>query len=323
MLFASFWLSLVVDGKALAQGQPYPSRPIRVVVPYPPGGVSDLLGRTLAAAMSEEFGQSVIIDNKAGGGGALGSDAVAKAAPDGYTLLLAASSTHVINPLLYKLSYDPERDFAPVGLVAWTPLPLLVNAQSPAGNVAQLVEWIKSKPGELNFGSYGNGSASHLAGELFQTLAGEKMVHVPYKGSAPALADLMGGQISMMFSDMTGMQHAGSGKLRALAVSTATRASRYPDVPTVAEAAPEGSGLKRFEVTGWFAMLAPAGTPDAIVDRINSVMNKAMARPDVAEKVLGYGVEARTGTPQGLKEMAQSEREKWKTLIAQSKVEVE
>ena len=306
-----------------ALAQPYPSRPLKLVVPYPPGGVTDILGRMLGQALGEPLDQPVIIDNRPGAGGALGADAVAKSAPDGYTILLGASSTHVLNPLLYKLAYDPVKDFAPVGLVAATPLVLVVGPQVPAANLGELLAWLKARPGQANFGSYGNGSASHLAGELFKSMTGVDMVHVPYKGAAPAQADLMSGQISLMFSDMSAMQHVKTGRLRALAMTSATRTNSFPEVPTVAESGPAGSGLAGYEVTGWFALYLSAGTPNAAVDRLSAALTVAIGGAELRAKLAGLGLEPGTSTPEGLVALMRNDREKWQKLIVGANIKVE
>jgi tripartite-type tricarboxylate transporter receptor subunit TctC len=313
--------AILLSTTALAQ--PFPSRLLRLVVPYPPGGVTDILGRALAQAMSDPLGQPIVVDNRPGAGAALGAELVAKSPADGYTILLGASSTHVLNPLLYKLAYDPVTDFAPVGVVAATPLVLVVGMQNPATNVAELIAWLKSRPGQANFGSYGTASASHLAGELFKSMAGVDMVHVPYKGAAPAQADLISGQISLMFSDMSAMQHVKSGRLRALAMTSAKRTGSFPDVPTVAEAAPPAAGLGGYEVTGWFALYLPAGTPKAVVDRLNAVLVAAVAGSELRGKLAALGLEPGSSSPEGLAALMRTEREKWQKVIADAKIKVE
>ena len=314
-------LACLSAGAALAQA--YPSRPLRLVVPYPPGGVTDILGRTLAQAMGDPLGQPIVVDNRPGAGGALGADAVAKSTGDGYTLLLGASSTHVLNPLLYKLGYDPVRDFAPVGLVAATPLVLVVGSQVPANSVGELLAWLKARPGQANYGSYGNASASHLAGELFKSMAGVDMLHVPYKGAAPAQADIMAGVISLMFSDMSAMQHAKGGRLRALAITSARRANTFPDVPTVAEAGPAGAGLAGYEVSGWFALYAPAATPGPVIDRLSQVLASALGAGEARSRIAGLGLEPGASTPDVLAALMQTERAKWQKVIADAKIRVE
>ena len=314
-------LSCLLAGAVLAQ--PFPSRPLKLVVPYPPGGITDTLGRTLAQALTEALGQPLVVDNRPGAGGALGAEAVARAAADGYTLVLGASSTHVLNPLLYKLTYDPVKDFTPVGVIAATPLVLVVGPQLPATSVGELLAWLKARPGQANFGSYGNASASHLAGEMFKSMAGVDMVHVPYKGAAPAQADLMAGQISLMFSDMSAMPHVKSGRLRALAVTSAKRIGSFPELPTVAEAAPAAAGLGGYEVTGWFALYLPAGAPRAVVDRLSTVMMAAVAGSELRGRLASLGLEPGASTPEALAALMRAERDKWQKVIADAKIRVE
>jgi tripartite-type tricarboxylate transporter receptor subunit TctC len=306
-----------------ALGQAYPSRPLKLVVPYPPGGVSDILGRALGQALAGPLGEQVVIDNRPGAGGALGAEAVARAPADGYSLLLGASSTHALNPLLYKLNYDPVKDFDPVGLVATTPLVLVVGAQLPVNSVGELLAWLKANPARANYGSYGNASVSHLAGELFKSSAGVDMLHVPYKGAAPAQADLMGGQIALMFSDMSAMQHVKSGRLKALAITTARRVSSFPDLPTVAEAGPAAAGLANFEVAGWFALYVAAGTPVAAKERLGAALKAAFEAAELRARLATLGLEPSPGSAPELARLMQGERAKWQKLITEAKIRVE
>ena len=307
---------------ALAAGtafaQPFPSGPVKLIVPYPPGGATDIIGRALAQAMSESLGQPVVVDNRPGANGAVGSDIVAKSAPDGYTIGLGGSSTHVLNPLLYKLAYDPVKDFAPLGIVATTNFVILVNPQSPARTLQELLVSLKANPGKASYASFGNASAGHLAGELFKSMAGIDMVHVPYKGAAPAQTDLMAGHIGLMFSDMSGMPLVKSGKLRALAMTGGRRSSTFPDIPTVAEA-----GVPGYEVGGWFAVYAPAGTPAPIVERLNRELTRALAVNDLRERLIGLGLEPAPGTPRELATRMQKDRETWQKVIVEANIKVE
>jgi tripartite-type tricarboxylate transporter receptor subunit TctC len=250
--------ALVAVVAACASAQTYPTRPIRLVVPFPAGGTTDILAREVGDRLSRSFGQSVVVDNRPGAGGNIGSDLVAKSAPDGYTLLMGTVGTHAINPSLYtRMPYDHVKDFVPIILVAGVPNVLEVTPSLPVNSVADLIKLAKEKPGQLNFASSGNGTSIHLSGELFKTMAGVDMTHVPYKGSAPALTDLMGGQVQLMFDNLpSSLQQIKAGKLRAIAVTSAQRAPALPNVPTIAE-----SGLPGFEASSWFGLLAPAGTP--------------------------------------------------------------
>src|ERR1700681_275677 len=254
-----------------ALAQAYPTRSIRLVVPFPPAGTTDILAREVAQRLSVSLGQSVIIDNRPGAAGNIGSDLVAKSAPDGYTLLMGTVGTHAINPSLYaRMPYDHVKDFVPIVLVAGVPNVLEVTPSLPVNSVADLIKLAKEKPGQLNFASSGSGTSIHLSGELFKTMAGVDMVHVPYKGSAPALIDLMGGQVQLMFDNLpSSLAQIKAGKLRAIAVTSAQRAPALPNVPTIAE-----SGLPGFEASSWFGLLAPAGTPAAVVARINADVNQ-------------------------------------------------
>lgn len=303
--------------------QSFPSRPIKLVVPYPPGGVTDMIGRLVGQAMGGILEQPVIVDNRPGAGSALGADLVVKSPPDGYTILLGASSTHVLNPLLYKLSYDPVKDFTPLGLIASTPLVLVVGSQLQSNNISDVLGWLKTHPGQANFGSYGNASASHLAGELFKSMSNVSMVHVPYKGAAPALADLMAGHISLMFSDMSAFQHVKSGRLKAIAVTSSKRIDSYSDVPTLSEVAPTGSGLEGFQVAGWFALYLPASTPKVVVDKLNSALMSAMSSAEVRNKLTSLGLDPGASSPEVLSNLMRVEREKWVKVISTAKIKVE
>jgi len=264
----------------------WPARAVRIIVPFPPGGTTDILARAVAPDLSRAFGQSFIIDNKAGAGGNVGAEAVAKSAADGYTLLMGTVGTHGINRALYpKLPYDPFKDFAPVTLVAAVPNVMVVNIEFAAANnintVNDFIKFARANPGRLNMASSGNGTSIHLAGELFKSQTGIFMTHIPYRGSGPALLDLVGGQVNVMFDNLpSAMPLIKGGKLKALAVTSAQRSAALPDVPTIEEAA----GLKGFEATSWFGLLAPAGTPADIVNRIQQEVAKSLATPAMKEK---------------------------------------
>jgi len=305
----------------VAQAQAYPNKPLRFVVPYPPGGGTDILGRLLGQVIGESVGQAIIVENRPGANGAVGSDWVAKQAPDGYTVGFAGSSTHVLNPMLYKLNYDPVKDFTPVSTVAMTSLVIVVNPTSTSHGyktLSELLAYARANPGKLSYGSFGNASAGHLAGEMFKYMAKVDMVHVPYKGSAPGQADVMAGVIPLMFSDMSGMPHVKSGRLRALAVTGDKRLSSYPEIPTAAEA-----GVPGYDVRGWFAVYGPAGMPRPVLERINAEFVKALARPEVRERLLSLGLESSSSSPEGLAERMRNDHEKWSRLIAQAGIKAE
>ena len=272
----------------LASAQPYPNKSIRMIVPYPPGGPTDVQARVIAQKLGELLGQSVVIENRGGAGGMLGSSVVAKSAPDGYTLLMGASGPQALGPLMAKEPpYDPVKDFTPLSLVSYSPLMLVVNPKVPAKSVQDVIALAKSKPGGLNYGSFGNGTMAHLAGELFKTMAGVNIVHVPYKGSAPAMVALLGGEIDLMFDTViTALPHVQGGKLNGLAVTKGTRSSAAPDMPTVAEAA-----LPGFEAVSWIGLMGPAGMPKDVVDRISDAMVKSLADPAVRERLVAAGAE--------------------------------
>jgi tripartite-type tricarboxylate transporter receptor subunit TctC len=296
-----------------AQGA-YPSKPIRMIVPYPPGGPTDVLGRIVAQKLSESLGQQVVVENRPGASGMIGSEVVAKAAPDGYTLLTNAS-IHVINPSLYpKMNFDALRDFTPISLIAQVPLILVVNPGLPVKSVPELIALAKAQPNRLNFGSSGNAAAPHLAGESFKIATGVQMQHVPYKGSAPALTDLIGGQVQLIFDSMpSAMPHVKSGRVRALAVTTAKRSPTVPDLPTIAE-----SGVPGFDISTWYGVWAPAGTPKDIVNKIAAEIAKALHQPAVRERLAALGAEPVGNTPEEFAAYCQSELAKWSKIVRES-----
>lgn len=312
---ALLWFATSV---ACAQG--YPSKPVRMVVPFPPGGTTDILARAVGQKLSEAWNQQVIIDNRPGAGGNIGTDIVAKAPADGYTLLMGTVGTQAINASLYaKLPYDPVKDFAPVTLVASVPNVLVVNATIPAKSVKELIALAKAKPGQLTFASSGNGTSIHLSGELFKTMTGTFMLHIPYKGSAPALTDLMGGQTNMMFDNLpSSMPHIKSGMLRALAVTSAKRSPALPDVPTIAEA-----GVPGYEASSWFGVLAPAGTPKEIVARLNADIVKVLAAPDIKERLSAQGADPVGNTPEQFAAYIRTEQIKWAKVVKDSGAKIE
>ena len=316
-------LALAVVMVCIAPGafaQVYPNHAIRLVVPFPAGGTTDILARAAAQKLTESLGQPVVVDNRPGAGGNIGADVVAKSAPDGYTLLMGTVGTHAINPSLYtKMPYDHVKDFVPVVLVAGVPNVLVVNPSVPVNSVADLIKLAKSKPGAINFASSGSGTSIHLSGELFKTMAGVDMTHVPYKGSAPALTDLIGGQVQVMFDNLpSALPQIKGGKLRAIAVTSLKRAPVLPDVPTIAE-----SGLPGFEASSWFGVLAPAGTPAPVVARLNAEVNKWLQSPEAREQLLAQGAVAAGGTPEQFAAHIRAETEKWAKVVKASGAKVD
>ena len=304
----------------MAGAQAYPAKPIRIVVPFPPGGATDILARAVAQKLTDAWGQAVVVDNRPGAGGNIGSEIVAKAAPDGYTLEMGTVGTHAINASLYaKMPYDHVKDFAPVILVAGVPNVLVVNPTLPVNSVQELIAYAKANPGKLNFASSGNGTSIHLAGELFKVMAGVQMTHIPYKGSAPALQDLIGGQVQLMFDNLPpSLPHIKAGKLRALAVTSATRSSALPDTPTIAE-----SGLPGFEASSWFGVLAPAGTPPAIIARLNAEIGAWLASAEAKEKMLALGANIGGGSPEDFARHIAAETAKWQKVVKASGAKVD
>jgi tripartite-type tricarboxylate transporter receptor subunit TctC len=315
-VFAALVLSFAACGFAsFAQAQAFPAKPIKIVVTFPLGGAPDILSRLFGAKMQETWGQPVIVDNRPGAGGNIGADYVAKSPPDGYTLVMGTVGTHAINASLYsKMPYDPVRDFVPVILVAQTPNLLVVNNNVPAKTVQELIEYAKAHPAKVFFGSPGIGTSIHVSGELFNTMAGVKTVHVPYKGRQFAIPDLLAGQIQMMFDNMpSALPLAKEGKLRALAVTSAKRHPAAPDIPTMSE-----SGLPGFDATSWFAVYAPAGTPADVVAKLNTEFNRIMTLADVREKLAGIGLDVAGGSPEVLAAYTRSELAKWAKVVRES-----
>ena len=294
-----------------AHSQTYPERPVRAVVPFPAGGGTDILARLLLQRMAERMGANFVIDNRAGAGGTIGTEIVAKAAPDGYTILVASSS-HTINPSVYKkIGYDPARDFAAITMIASGPGLLVVNPSVPAKSVKELIALAKSRPGQMNYASAGNGTPPHLAAELFKSMAGVDLVHVPYKGNVPAFADLISGAVSLSFPTITsGLPQVRAGKLRALGVTSKQRSAAVPDVPTIAEA-----GLPGYEASTWYGMFAPAGTRPAIVTKLNGEMALVLRSKDVHEKLLAQGLEPVANTPTEFAAIVAAELVKWSKVV--------
>ena len=291
--------------------QPYPSKPIRVVVPYAPGGATDLTARLVGQKMQEAWKQNVLIDNRPGAGGVIGADIVAKAAPDGYTVLIAVPAEMVILPHLQKMPYNVSRDFATVSLAAVTPLILVVHPSLPVKSVKELVAFVKARPKQLSYASAGTGGVQHLAGELFKITMKLDMTHVPYKGAGPVMPDLIGGHVPMFFSGMPpAMPHVKANKLRALAVTTTRRSAAAPAVPTMEEA-----GVPGFDISNWFAYFVPSGTPAEVVNRLNAEVNRGLAQPDVKEKLANVGAETVGTTAAELEKFVRSESDKFEKLI--------
>ncbi|ACB35437.1 conserved hypothetical protein [Leptothrix cholodnii SP-6] len=311
-------LTLAVSGGS-AMAQAWPAKPITLIVPFPAGGTTDVLARALGEKLQQSLGQPVIVENKPGAGATLGADYVAKSKPDGYTLLMGAVH-HTIAPAVYKkMAYDFQKDFAPITTVALVPNVLVVNAATPARNVAELVALAKAKPGESTYGSNGNGTAQHLIGTQFQNLTGADLVHVPYKGSGPLATDLLGGQITMSFDTITPvLPHIKSGKLRALAVTTSKRSAALPDVPTLDEA-----GLKGFNIGTWFGVLAPVATPKEVVARLNAEMVKVIQSADFRKRMDEIGAEPIGNSAEQMAQQIRGETEKFAKLVKDAKVTIE
>ena len=306
-----------LGGNAMAQA--WPSKPVTLIVPFPAGGTTDVLARALAEKLTPALGQTVIVENKPGAGATLGADFVAKSKPDGYTLLVGAVHHTIASSVYKKLPYDFQKDLAPITTIALVPNVLVVNANTPAKNVAELVAMLKARPGQYNYGSNGNGTAQHLIGTQFQNLTGTDIAHIPYKGSGPLVTDLIGGQVTMSFDTVTPvLPHIKSGKLRALAVTTAKRSSALPEVPTLDEA-----GLKGFNIGTWFGVLAPAATPKDVLARLNSEMVKAIQSPEFHKRMEEIGAEPIGNSADQMALQIKSETEKFAKLVKDAKVTIE
>ena len=303
-----------------AQADTFPSRTVKLVVPFPPGGPLDATGRAIAQKLTEAWGQSVIVENKPGAGGNIGADYVAKSAPDGYTVVMGALSTHAVNPSLYpKMPFDAQRDFAPITLVAITPNVLVVNPSLPVHSVKELIAYAKANPGKLSFGSGSIGSAGHLAGELFKVDAGVDMVHVPYKGAAPAMQGLLAGDTQLMFDNLaSAMSQVKAGKLRALAVTSAERSKLVSDLPTMAEA-----GVPGFDISTWYGLLAPAGTPPDVIAKWNADVTKILSAPEMRERLATQGAEAAPDSPADFAKFIASELVKYAKIVKASGAKVD
>ena len=318
------YLALVLTAMLLAAAQSaaaqaYPNKPVRMIVPYPPGGSVDFTGRELAAKLSELWGQQVVLDNRGGAGSTLGHSLGAKARPDGYTLLLGTSAGLVVSPALgTKLNYDSLKDYAPIGLAVYAPFALTLHAAVPANTTQEFIDLAKANPGKINFSSPGTGTPNHLGGELLKALAHINIVHVPYKGGGPALVDLISGQVQMTFSGVPQiLPHVKAGRVKIVAIGHPTRIKSLPDTPPVADVLPG------FNNTSWYGLLAPAGTPPAMVKQINADMNRVLANPDFGQRLVLQGVEPVTSTPQGMHDMIRNELARWRKVIKEAGITVE
>jgi tripartite-type tricarboxylate transporter receptor subunit TctC len=315
---AGRWITTLAAATLLAAGAAaaaYPERAVRLVVPFPAGGGADFMARALAQKLSAQLGQPVVLDHRAGAGGTIAAEVVASAAPDGYTLVFGTVGTHAINVSLYaKLRYDPVKDFAPISLTHLAPRVLVVHPSVPAKTVPELIALARAKPGELTFGSAGSGGTNHLSGELFKSMAGIDIVHVPYKGSAPASVDLLGGRITMVFDSIVAWgDHIKTGKVRALGVTSLRRSAALPDVPTIAE-----SGLAGFDVANWLGVLAPAGTPKDTIARLNAEIRIAMADAEMQRQLVAVGIDPAYSTPEAFAELIRADIAKWAKVVKAS-----
>ena len=313
-------LALAFALPSLAAAQAYPAKPVKIVVPFAAGGAVDILTRVLADKLSPALGQQVVVEPVVGAGGNIGSAAVAKAAPDGYTLLMATTGTHTINPGLYKnMPFDAVRDFAPITLVASVPNILVVHPDVPVKSVKELVALAKSQPGKMNFASFGHGTSNHLSGELFKSVAGVDVVHVPYKNAPQAVLEIVGGQVNFAFVNAPlALPQVRAGKLRALAVTGAKRSPAVPDLPTMAEA-----GLPEFVVESWYGLMAPAGTPEAVIRKVRDETLKTLARPDVVEAFAKQGADVVTSTPAEFARTVAAEKDRWAEVIRKSGAKID
>jgi tripartite-type tricarboxylate transporter receptor subunit TctC len=319
MRAARLLLAAALATPLLALAQAWPARPVTIVLPFPPGGATDIVARMLGAKVGEVLKQPFVVDNKAGATGAIGLAHVAKAAPDGYTLVVATASSLGTNPAVSKVPFDPVKDFTPIGLLASEPMGLAVHPSVPARNVGELIALARSRPGQLNMASFGAGSVSHLSGELLGSMAGVKFTHVPYKGAAPATADLIAGQVHFMFNSISVfVAPAKAGKLRLIASAGAERSPSLPDVPTVAE-----SGVPGFDASTWHALLGPAGLPADIVATLSREFGRALQQPDVREKLASMSLEPQAATPGPLQATLARDVAKWRKIVAETGIKIE
>jgi len=319
-LIGSFALGIAQMGSAHAADAPYPNKPVHLVVPFPAGGGADNLARTIMPGVAKALGQPIVIENKAGAGGNVGAELVAHAAPDGYTLLYGTNGTHAINVSLYKnLNFDPVKDFIPVSRMTEIAAMLIVNPKLPVTSTAELIRYARANPGKLNFASPGNGTTSHLAGELFKTQAGINIVHIPYRGGALAMTDLIGGQVEMMIEVMpNAAPQVSAGRVRGLAVSTAKRFPGAPEIPTISE-----SGLPGFEASAWDGIFVPAGTPTAIVQRLNAAIHQALEDPEIVAALLARGAQPVPGTSESFVQFIAASSERWAIAVRASGAKID
>jgi len=312
--------ALGVLAPGLAWPQAYPAKPVRLMVPFPPGGSTDIVARIVAQKLGDRLGQQVVVENRGGAGGTIGTEVLAKAPPDGYTLGVASTSTHAVAPSVYtKLGYDPVKDFAPISLVAVSPYLLVVNPEVPAKSLPELVAYVKARPGKLNYASAGTGSTTHLAMEMLKSAAGLYIVHIPYNGNGPAGTAVIAGQVEALFGSLPAvLPHAKSGRVRPIAVGTPKRSPSLPDVPTVAE-----SGFPGFDASLWLAIMAPAGTPPAVVDRLHREIVAVIGSPDAADALAKAGAEPISSTPAELAGMVKDGVGKYATIVKQAGVKAE
>ena len=316
---AQLVISAMIALSATAIAQDYPNKPIKIVVPFPAGQASDTISRIVGERLSKSLGQPVLIDNRPGAGGNIGTDVGAKSPPDGYTLTVATAALPISKNVYRKLPFDPEKDFVPITLMTITPLVLVTRSDLAVKDAAGLVDYAKKNPGKLTYASSGTGTSHHLSGELFKTLAGIDMLHVPYKGSPPAHIDLMGGSVDIMFDNIVPVTpHIKSGKLKALAVTTKTRASSLPEIPTMAEA-----GFTNFEAVAWFGMLAPAGTPQTIVDRLNKEIVAILNTPEIKERLAAMGATVVADKPDEFARFISTEINKWAPIVKRAQISLE
>ena len=309
-------LGIVAMASAAEAQQVYPDRTVKIVVPYPPGGTTDLLARAVAGRLTDSLKQTFIVENRGGASGSIGTEAVARAAPDGYTLLMGTISTHGINPAIGKVPYDPVKDFQPVTDVADTPNVLTVNPDTPFRTLKDVLDAARAKPGSITFGSTSPGGSPHMSGELLKAMTGTDLLHVPYKGGGPMLIDLMGGQIQLGFDNLpSSMPHIKAGKIRPIAVTTTERWPQAPEIPTIAE-----SGVPNYEVSAWFGLLAPAGTPQPIVDQLQKAVAEILKMPQVNAQLLELGAKPVGNTPQQFAAMIDAELKKWRNVARSNKL---